>query len=99
MHPQAGKSTPKSCHQWPQVLRPYFHPPLHFGITPNSDHSATHPHIPPARSKLHVWDWKGHQLRQSIDLGADGAIPLEIRFAHEPSATWGYVVSCCAAWG
>lgn len=44
-------------------------------------------------SKLYVWDWKEHTLRQSIDLGADGMIPLEIRFAHEPSATWGYVVS------
>lgn len=42
-------------------------------------------------SKLYVWDWKEHTLRQSIDLGADGMIPLEIRFAHEPSATWGFV--------
>lgn len=48
---------------------------------------------PAACSKLYVWDWKEHTLRQSIDLGADGMIPLEIRFAHEPSATWGYVVS------
>jgi hypothetical protein len=70
-------------------------PPLH------STHAHTLVHAPPlpppppapARSKLHVWDWKGHQLRQTIDLGADGAIPLEIRFAHEPSATWGFVVS------
>jgi hypothetical protein len=46
-----------------------------------------------ACSKLYVWNWKEHTLRQSIDLGADGAIPLEIRFAHEPSATWGFVVS------
>lgn len=50
-----------------------------------------------ACSKLYVWNWKEHTLRQSIELGADGAIPLEIRFAHEPSATWGFVVSTAAA--
>ncbi len=44
-------------------------------------------------SKLYVWNWKEHTLRQTIELGPDGAIPLETRFAHEPSATWGFVVS------
>jgi hypothetical protein len=29
----------------------------------------------------------------TIQLGADGATPLETRLAHEPSATWGFVVS------
>lgn len=47
---------------------------------------------PAACSKLYVWDWKEHSLRQTIELGADGAIPLETRFAHDPDATWGYVV-------
>lgn len=42
-------------------------------------------------SKLYVWNWQERTLRQTIDLGAEGLIPLEIRFAHEPSATWGYV--------
>jgi hypothetical protein len=52
-----------------------------------------------ACSKLYVWNWKEHTLRQTIDLGADGAIPLEIRFAHEPSATWGFVVRAAALRG
>jgi len=42
-------------------------------------------------SKLHVFDWSTRKLRQTIDLGQDGMIPLEIRFAHEPTATYGFV--------
>lgn len=42
-------------------------------------------------SKLHVYDWEAKTLRQTVDLGADGLIPLEIRFAHDPAANWGYV--------
>jgi hypothetical protein len=44
-------------------------------------------------SKLYVWDWRGRTIRQTIDLGPEGLIPLEVRFAHEPTATWGMVVS------
>ncbi|XP_065886278.1 methanethiol oxidase-like isoform X2 [Dysidea avara] len=40
---------------------------------------------------LHVWDWKEHTPIQDIDLGADGMIPLELRFLHNPDATEGYV--------
>ncbi|CAK6984333.1 methanethiol oxidase, partial [Scomber scombrus] len=40
---------------------------------------------------IHVWDWTSHRKLQTIDLGEDGAIPLEVRFLHEPSATEGYV--------
>jgi len=40
---------------------------------------------------LRVWDWKEHTLLQDIDLGADGMIPLELRFLHNPDATEGYV--------
>ena len=40
---------------------------------------------------LNVWDWNKHELKQSIDLGSDGQIPLEIRFLHNPDATIGYV--------
>ena len=31
------------------------------------------------------------QVIQSIDLGEEGLIPLELRFLHEPMATEGYV--------
>ena len=34
--------------------------------------------------KIHVWDWKERKIRQSLDLGA-GSIPLEVRFAHDPT--------------
>uniref|UniRef100_A0AAQ5YJE9 Methanethiol oxidase n=1 Tax=Amphiprion ocellaris TaxID=80972 RepID=A0AAQ5YJE9_AMPOC len=42
-------------------------------------------------SSLHVWDWTTHRKLQTLDLGEDGAIPLEVRFLHDPSATEGYV--------
>lgn len=41
--------------------------------------------------KLHVWDWHDRAYVQEIDLGADGMIPLEIRFLHDPTATEGFV--------
>jgi selenium-binding protein 1 len=40
---------------------------------------------------LNVWDWKSHKLLQSIDLGDEGLIPLEIRFAHDPEKSFGFV--------
>ncbi|KAF6260448.1 selenium binding protein [Scenedesmus sp. NREL 46B-D3] len=42
-------------------------------------------------SKLHVWNWRERTLRQSIELGQDGLIPLEIRFLHDPQSTIGFV--------
>ena len=41
--------------------------------------------------KLHVWDWKEHKLMQTLDLGDEGQIPLEVRFLHNPDATQGFV--------
>ena len=38
-----------------------------------------------------MWDWEEHTPTQDIDLGADGMIPLELRFLHNPDATEGYV--------
>ncbi|NP_001087138.1 methanethiol oxidase [Xenopus laevis] len=40
---------------------------------------------------LNVWDWTEHRLVQTIDLGKDGLIPLEIRFLHNPDADQGLV--------
>lgn len=40
---------------------------------------------------IHVWDWTTHRKLQTLDLGKEGAIPLEVRFLHEPSAPEGYV--------
>uniref|UniRef100_A0A8C4RW80 Methanethiol oxidase n=1 Tax=Erpetoichthys calabaricus TaxID=27687 RepID=A0A8C4RW80_ERPCA len=40
---------------------------------------------------LHVWDWTTHSRIQTLDLGEEGAIPLEVRFLHNPDATEGFV--------
>ncbi|KAL6042027.1 Methanethiol oxidase, partial [Balamuthia mandrillaris] len=40
---------------------------------------------------LYVWKWKERELIQTIDLGNDGLIPLEIRFLHEPTQAQGFV--------
>lgn len=40
---------------------------------------------------IHVWDWSTHKHLQTLDLGEEGAIPLEIRFLHDPAAAEGYV--------
>jgi selenium-binding protein 1 len=40
--------------------------------------------------RIHLWDWKERKIRQSFDLGA-AAIPLEVRFLHDPDKTFGYV--------
>ncbi|MEE6508900.1 hypothetical protein FKM82_023413 [Ascaphus truei] len=40
---------------------------------------------------LHVWDWTCHTRIQTIDLGEEGLIPLEVRFLHNPDADQGLV--------
>lgn len=40
---------------------------------------------------LNIWDWQKHERIQTIDLGNEGLIPLEIRFLHDPEALEGYV--------
>lgn len=42
-------------------------------------------------SSLHIWDWTTHEKLQTLDLGPEGAIPLEVRFLHDPDATEGFV--------
>ena len=42
-------------------------------------------------SRLHFWDWKERRLTQSIDLGGEGMIPLEVRFHHRPDSQHGFV--------
>jgi methanethiol oxidase len=41
--------------------------------------------------RLHFWDWKEKSIKQTIDLGEEGRIPLEIRFAHDPAKSHGFV--------
>jgi methanethiol oxidase len=40
---------------------------------------------------IQVWDWERHTLVQSIDLGENGWIPLEVRFHHYPASAHGFV--------
>lgn len=40
---------------------------------------------------LHFWDWKKRTLLQSVDLGEEGLIPLEVRFHHRPESDQGFV--------
>ena len=45
-------------------------------------------------SKLNIFDWTTRELVQEIDLGfEEGALPMEIRFKHNPDAAEGFV-SC-----
>lgn len=41
--------------------------------------------------RLHFWDWQKHELIQSIDLGQEGLVPLEVRFHHEPESAHAFV--------
>ncbi|GAB3667173.1 selenium-binding protein SBP56-related protein [Halopiger thermotolerans] len=41
--------------------------------------------------QLHFWDWEDGTVEQTIDLGEEGLIPLEVRFLHTPESTHGFV--------
>lgn len=40
---------------------------------------------------VNLWDWKTRKILQSIDLGEQGLIPLEVRWQHNPDSTHGFV--------
>jgi len=42
-------------------------------------------------SRLHFWDWGQRRIAQTIDLGPEGMVPLEVRFHHNPDSTHGFV--------
>jgi selenium-binding protein 1 len=41
--------------------------------------------------RIHFWDLEKRELQQSIDLGDNGLIPLELRWLHDPEAEQGFV--------
>jgi selenium-binding protein 1 len=47
--------------------------------------------------RLHFWDWNERKLAQSIDLGQEGLIPLEVRFHHNPDSPHGFVGAALAS--
>jgi selenium-binding protein 1 len=40
---------------------------------------------------IHFWDWTTRKIAKSVDLGAKGMVPLEVRFQHNPESTHAYV--------
>jgi selenium-binding protein 1 len=41
--------------------------------------------------KLHFWNWEKREIAQTVDLGEEGLIPLEVRWQHDPDSTQGFV--------
>jgi selenium-binding protein 1 len=41
--------------------------------------------------RLQFWDWSDREVVQTLDLGEEGLIPLEVRFLHSPEHVHGYV--------
>ena len=41
--------------------------------------------------RLHFWDLEKRELEQTIDLGEQGLVPLEIRWLHDPDAEQGFL--------
>ncbi len=41
--------------------------------------------------RLHFWDLDAREKTQTVDLGDDGLIPLEIRWQHDPDSLQGFV--------
>jgi selenium-binding protein 1 len=41
--------------------------------------------------RLHFWNLETRELEQTIDLGEQGLVPLEIRWLHDPEAEQGFV--------
>lgn len=41
--------------------------------------------------RLHFWDWQERRIAQTIDMGAEGRVPLEVRFHHNPDSSHGCV--------
>jgi selenium-binding protein 1 len=61
---------------------------------PNTFQDGFNPEDVPAGKygrSLHFWDLADKKVVQSIDLGDDGLIPLEIRWQHDPDSTQGFV--------
>lgn len=41
--------------------------------------------------RLNLWDWQEKKLVQKIDLGEEGLVPLEVRFAHDPERAHAFI--------
>jgi selenium-binding protein 1 len=41
--------------------------------------------------EIHFWDFKNKRVENTIYLGEDGLVPLEVRFHHDPDSSHGFV--------
>ncbi|WP_435348797.1 selenium-binding protein SBP56-related protein [Haloarchaeobius sp. HRN-SO-5] len=41
--------------------------------------------------ELNFWNWEERTVEQTVDLGEEGMVPLEVRFLHTPEHAHGYV--------
>ena len=41
--------------------------------------------------RIHFWDLERRTLQQTVDLGAKGLVPLEVRWQHDPDSEQGFV--------
>jgi len=41
--------------------------------------------------QIYLWDWQERKLVQSLDLGEEGLVPLEVRFLHDPDRANAYI--------
>jgi selenium-binding protein 1 len=47
--------------------------------------------------RLHFWNLEKRELEQSIDLGEQGLVPLEIRWLHDPDSEQGFVAAALSS--
>ncbi|MBY8976691.1 selenium-binding family protein [Rhodobacteraceae bacterium NNCM2] len=41
--------------------------------------------------QIHFWNFKKKKVKETVDLGAEGMIPLEVRYLHDPESSHGFV--------
>jgi methanethiol oxidase len=51
----------------------------------------------PLRQGLHFWDLSERRLEQTLDLGEQGLVPLELGWLHDPDAEQGFVGATLAS--
>ena len=44
-----------------------------------------------------MWDWREAKIVKELDLGAEGLVPLEVRFHHNPKSSHGFVGAALSA--
>jgi selenium-binding protein 1 len=48
-------------------------------------------------SRLHFWNLEDRTLEQTVDLGENGLVPLEVRWMHDPDSETGFVAAALSS--